>query len=118
MRLLITCLFLWHLAAFAQYKTEIYVAKDGSGDFTSIQEAIDNTKSFPDKPITIFIKAGVYQEKVKVHAWNNNLTLKGENRRIPLFAGMIISKKLTGPATALFIPIHFWCRGIISERKI
>lgn len=79
MRLLITCLFLWHLAAFAQYKTEIYVAKDGSGDFTSIQEAIDNTKSFPDKPITIFIKAGVYQEKVKVHAWNNNLTLKGEN---------------------------------------
>ncbi len=63
----------------SQYKTEIYVAPDGSGDYTTIQEAIDNTKSFPDKPITIYIKPGIYKEKVKVHAWNNHLTLKGED---------------------------------------
>ena len=62
-----------------QYKTELYVAKDGSAEFTSIQDAIDNAKCFPDVRITIFIKAGVYQEKVKVHAWNNRITLKGEN---------------------------------------
>ena len=55
------------------------MAQDGSGDFTTIQAAIDGTKAFPELPITIFIKNGVYAEKVKVHAWNNNLTLKGES---------------------------------------
>ncbi|MCB9283857.1 MAG: pectin esterase [Lewinellaceae bacterium] len=62
-----------------QYKTELFVAKDGSGDFTSIQDAIDDAKGFPDVRITIFIKKGVYEEKVKVHAWNNHITLKGES---------------------------------------
>lgn len=64
---------------YGQYKTEIYVAKDGSGDFTTIQEAVDETKSFPDVPITIFIKNGIYNEKVKIYAWNDRLTLKGES---------------------------------------
>ncbi|MBR9919376.1 MAG: pectin esterase [Bacteroidetes bacterium] len=63
----------------AQYATKIHVAQDGSGDFSSIQDAIDATKSFPDKPITIFIAPGTYREKVKVHAWNTNLTLFGES---------------------------------------
>jgi pectinesterase len=63
----------------AQYKTEIYVAPDGTGDFATIQEAIDGAKSFPDARITICIKKGVYKEKVKVHAWNSRLTLKGES---------------------------------------
>ncbi|MCB9307203.1 MAG: pectin esterase [Lewinellaceae bacterium] len=66
-------------AALAQYATEIIVAQDSSGDFTSIQEAIDQAKAFPDKRITIFIKKGIYREKVKVHAWNTMLTLKGED---------------------------------------
>lgn len=62
------------------YKTEIIVAQDGSGDFTSIQEAINSCKAFPDAPITIRIKNGKYVEKVKVHAWNTRLTLIGEDR--------------------------------------
>jgi pectinesterase len=56
------------------------VAKDGSGDYTSIQEAINNTKSFPYERITIFIKEGVYYEKVKIHEWNANLSLIGESK--------------------------------------
>lgn len=55
------------------------VAKDGSGDFTSVQEAIDATKAFPDKPIVIHIKKGVYNEKVRVYSWNTLLTLQGED---------------------------------------
>ena len=65
-------------AVFAQYKSEIRVAQDGTGDFTTIQDAIDNAKSFPDERITIYIKDGVYPEKVKVHAWNTKLTLIGQ----------------------------------------
>lgn len=65
---------------FAGYKTEIVVAQDGSGDHTSIQEAINATKSFPDKRITIFIKNGIYNEKVKVHSWNTGVTIVGESQ--------------------------------------
>lgn len=65
------------LAQETQYK--IVVAKDGSGDFTSIQSAIDATKSFPDKRITIFIKNGIYNEKVTVSSWNPLLSLIGED---------------------------------------
>jgi len=70
-------LLLFCSAASAQYQTEIRVAPNGAGDYTTIQEAIDGAKSFPDKRITISIMKGVYVEKVKVHAWNSRLTLKG-----------------------------------------
>lgn len=56
------------------------VAMDGSGDFTSIQAAIDATKAFPDKPVCIFIKNGVYEEKVRVYSWNTHLSLVGESK--------------------------------------
>lgn len=56
------------------------VAKDSSGDFTTIQEAIDNAKAFPYNRITIFIKNGIYKEKVKIHEWNPNITLVGESK--------------------------------------
>jgi pectinesterase len=65
-------------SASAQYATKLTVALDGSADYTSIQAAIDDAKSFPDEGITIFVKAGIYQEKVTVHAWNTRITLKGE----------------------------------------
>ncbi|MEZ4837637.1 pectinesterase family protein [Flavobacterium sp.] len=58
----------------------IVVSLDGSGDFTSIQEAINNTKAFPYEEITIFIKNGKYNEKINIHQWNSNLSLVGENR--------------------------------------
>jgi pectinesterase len=56
------------------------VAQDGSGDFISIQEAINASKSFPYKRKTIFVKNGIYHEKVKVHEWNPNISLIGESK--------------------------------------
>lgn len=58
----------------------ITVAKDGSGDYTNIQEAINNTKSFPSKRVIIHIKNGVYHEKVKIHEWNTRISLIGESK--------------------------------------
>src|SRR5699024_3188186 len=66
--------------AAGQYKKEMTVAKDGSGDYRSIQDAVDASKSFPYERITIHIKNGVYREKVKVHAWNTRLTFVGESK--------------------------------------
>jgi len=65
-------------------KVDIYniiVAKDGSGDFTTIQEAINAAKGFPDKRVTIRVKNGIYIEKVKIYEWNNNMSIIGENRK-------------------------------------
>ncbi|GAA4761055.1 MULTISPECIES: pectinesterase family protein [Flavobacterium] len=57
----------------------IIVDSNGKGDFTSIQNAINAARSYPDKRITIFIKNGLYIEKVKIHAWNTKITLIGES---------------------------------------
>lgn len=56
------------------------VSQDESGDFVSIQEAIDASRSFPPERIRIFLKEGVYYEKVKVHSWNTGISLIGENK--------------------------------------
>lgn len=56
------------------------VAQDGTGNFTTIQEAINASKSFPYKRITIFIKNGTYHEKVKIHEWNTDISLIGESK--------------------------------------
>ena len=63
-------------------KNERYcvVAKDGSGNYTSIQEAINDSNSFPYQRKTIFIKNGIYYEKVKIHEWNTNISLIGESK--------------------------------------
>lgn len=42
----------------------ITVAKDGSGDYTCVQEAIDSITSVPE---TVFIKNGIYKERVEIH---------------------------------------------------
>lgn len=56
------------------------VAQDGSGDYISIQDAIDDSPSFPYERVTILIKNGVYKEKIEVYECNPNITLVGESR--------------------------------------
>lgn len=64
----------------AKNEFQIVVSKDGSGDYSSIQEAIDGAKSFPYQRVVINIKNGIYKEKVKVHEWNTNISLIGESK--------------------------------------
>jgi len=78
--LLILFLALSGIASGQDYPTEMTVALDGSGDFTSIQAAIDATKCYPYQRITIHVKDGVYKEKVDVYSWNTQLSLIGESR--------------------------------------
>lgn len=58
----------------------IVVAKDGSGNYLSIQDAINNCAAFPYKKTTIFIKNGTYKEKIRVNEWNTNIILVGESK--------------------------------------
>jgi len=66
-------------ALFAQDKLNMTVAQDGTGDFTSIQKAIDAARAFPDKRITIVVKNGVYWEKLVIPSCNTQLSLVGES---------------------------------------
>lgn len=62
-----------------QYKYVFTVAKDGSGDYTVIQDAIDAIRVYPLAPITLYIKNGVYNEKIELPANNTDVTFVGEN---------------------------------------
>jgi pectinesterase len=58
---------------------DFVVAKDGSSGYTSIQKAIDACKAFPDVRVTIFVKNGIYKEKLVVPSCNTQLSIIGES---------------------------------------
>lgn len=62
------------------YSKTIVVAKDGSGDFPTITEALKKLKGDSEERVRIFVKNGVYNEKILVNYTVNNLTIEGENR--------------------------------------
>jgi pectinesterase len=62
-----------------QYKYVFTVAKDGSGDYKYIQDAIDAMRVYPLKRITLYIKNGVYNEKVVLPSDNTDVTFIGES---------------------------------------
>ncbi len=67
------------ISANTSEKPDFIVAKDNSGNFTSIQAAIDACKAFPDNDLIIFVKNGIYNEKVTVPSCNTRLTVRGES---------------------------------------
>jgi pectin methylesterase-like acyl-CoA thioesterase len=57
--------------------SNIVVAADGSGDFCTVQGAIDWAPASNAVPRTIFIRAGYYEEINRIPAGKNKLTLHG-----------------------------------------
>ena len=57
----------------------LIVAKDGSGDFTTVAAAIESCRAFMDYTVTIYVKKGVYKEKVIIPSWVENIELVGED---------------------------------------
>ena len=55
------------------------VAADGSGDYTTVQEAIYAAPDFGTERYVIFIKDGEYEQKLLVPASKTNITLLGES---------------------------------------
>ena len=59
--------------------TQLTVATDGSGDFNTVQGALDFATPTAAAPVTIFIRNGRYEELVYA-ADKHNLILRGEDR--------------------------------------
>lgn len=70
----------------AFYKPNLVVAKDGSGDYTTIQEAIDAVRAYTPVHVTIRIKNGLYHEKVTIPSWVTNLSIIGESKENTIVA--------------------------------
>lgn len=76
MKTLLFCILLFAQAVHAQ---NIVVAIDGSGDYGTIQEAVRAVRDHSPAPVTIFIKNGIYLEKLVVPSWKPNIRFVGES---------------------------------------
>lgn len=67
--------------AWAQERQDtIVVSRDGTGNFRTLQEAIESARAFMDYTVTIYVRNGVYKEKVIVPSWVENIDIIGEDR--------------------------------------
>jgi pectin methylesterase-like acyl-CoA thioesterase len=60
--------------------SRLVVAADGSGDFCTVQGALDFIPAGNNKPTTLFIRKGIYTELI-YFADKNSLTFLGEDRK-------------------------------------
>ncbi len=65
---------------------DLVVAADGSGDFKTVQAAVDATPENSDTRTTIFVKRGTYAELVVISAEKKKLTIHGEERKQTIIA--------------------------------
>lgn len=81
MKRTLTLLFSLMLAVVAFAKPYDYiVAIDGSGDFKTVQEAVNAVADSSDKISVIYIKNGIYKEKIIVPAAKKNIKFIGEDK--------------------------------------
>lgn len=61
-------------------KYDITVDRNGRGDFRNIQDAIESIRAFdPAGTVTVFIREGVYKEKIIIPTYICNVRFIGEN---------------------------------------
>ncbi|GAB4032177.1 hypothetical protein GCM10028809_30020 [Spirosoma gilvum] len=61
-------------------RQRITVAQDGSGDYKTVQAALNTIPTNNPTRIVIYIKQGTYKEKLKLDSTQHNVTLIGENK--------------------------------------
>lgn len=62
-----------------KYPSTIQVAQDGSGDYKTIQEAVNSIRDLGAAEVKVYIKKGIYAEKLIIPAWKTKVTLIGED---------------------------------------
>lgn len=67
------------LAAQTDWKREIVVSRDGTGDYRTLTEAMEGIRAFMDYKVTVFIKNGTYKEKIIIPSWLENVDFVGES---------------------------------------
>ncbi len=57
----------------------LVVARDGTGQFRTVSEAIEVCRAFMDYHKVIYVKRGTYKEKVIIPSWLDNIEILGED---------------------------------------
>lgn len=96
------CLIVTWAGAQETRPTKVTVARDCSGDYTTIQDAINSCRDLGQELITIYIKSGVYKEKIVIPSWKTNIKLIGESRDSTIityddFSGKLIPQGMEIP---------------------
>ena len=89
-------LMLLFVTAYAQVQVveqKFTVAQDGSGDYKTIQEAVNAVRDHSEIKAIIRIKEGTYREKLVIPAWKKNIALLGESREKTIITGNDYSGK-------------------------
>ena len=68
------------------HRVDLVVAADGTGDFKTVQAAIDAAPANSDKRTVIYLRRGTYPEILVIPAEKKNLTLLGEDRHATVIA--------------------------------
>jgi len=98
---------------------DFVVAKDGSGDFMTVQEAVNAVPANRTNRTTIFIRNGVYKEKIIVPESKTNISFIGEteNETILTFDDFASKKTVFGENTGTYgsSSIFIYATGFIAE---
>lgn len=104
----------------------IVVSKDGKGDFMTIQEAVDAVGNGSSQRTKIFIKAGLYKEKIIIPETKGPILLEGEKteKTIITFDDFASKKNAdgkdigtTGSATVFIFSNDFTAKNISFENS-
>ena len=71
---------IWVFSQPTSYPSSFTVAQDGTGNFRTIQEAVNAVRDLSQQWVTIHIRKGVYHEKVVIPSWKTMIRLVGESR--------------------------------------
>lgn len=58
----------------------LFVARDGTSEFRNIDDAIEVCRAFMEYHKVIFVKKGVYKEKLIIPSWLTNIEICGEDK--------------------------------------
>lgn len=73
---------------------EIKVAQDGTGNYKTIQEAVNAVRDLGEARVKIFIKKGTYNEKLVIPSWKTNISLIGEDKENTIITNNDFSGKV------------------------
>jgi pectinesterase len=83
---LLLCLLI-NSRGYAQSKVDtLYVSQNESAAFQSIQDAIDSVRAFLDHKTVINIDSAVYNEKIVIPSWCQNIELIGEDKETTIIS--------------------------------
>lgn len=107
-------------ASNGKIKPDVVVAKDGSGHFKSIKQALQKVPQKNTKPFIIYIKSGVYKEYVTVERTMTNVVFIGDGptrTRITGNKNFVDGFVTSMTATVVVLGDHFMARNIGFENS-